>query len=93
MNEQHDKDFASLYSEYNPMVVQMCLGFMKGDRDQANDLAQDVFVNVWNSLSRFRGESSHKTWIYRITVNTCLLHIRKDKEQAGPAGNPGGDGT
>lgn len=79
MNEPQEKDFASLYSEYNSMVVQMCLGFMKGDRDLASDLAQDVFVNVWNSLSRFRGESSHKTWIYRITVNTCLLHIRKER--------------
>lgn len=84
MNAQHEKDFASLYSEYKPMVVQMCMGFMKGDRDLANDLAQDVFINVWNSLSRFRGESSHKTWIYRITVNTCLLHIRKEKSRQIP---------
>ncbi|HCR52904.1 MAG: sigma-70 family RNA polymerase sigma factor [Cytophagales bacterium] len=63
------------------MVLQMCRGFMKGDRDLAYDLAQDVFINVWNALPRYRAEASYKTWIYRITVNTCLLQIRKDKNR------------
>lgn len=79
MNEDQKQVFGSLYTEYNPMVVQVCLGFFRGDHDLANDLAQEVFINVWNSLSKFRGESSPKTWIYRITVNTCLLHLRKEK--------------
>jgi len=79
MNEDQKQVFGSLYAAYNPMVVQVCLGFFRGDRDLANDLAQEVFINVWNSLSRFRGESSPKTWIYRITVNTCLLHLRREK--------------
>jgi RNA polymerase sigma factor (sigma-70 family) len=73
--------FESLHASYQPMVLQMCRGFMKGDRDLAADLAQDVFINVWNALPGFRSESSHKTWIYRITVNTCLQHIRKSKDK------------
>jgi RNA polymerase sigma factor (sigma-70 family) len=73
--------FESMHSSYHPMVLQMCRGFMKGDRDLAADLAQDVFINVWNALPGFRSESSHKTWIYRITVNTCLQHIRKSKDK------------
>jgi RNA polymerase sigma-70 factor (ECF subfamily) len=73
--------FESLHVSYHPMVLQMCTGFMKGDRDVAADLSQDVFMNVWNALPGFRSESSHKTWIYRITVNTCLQHIRKSKDK------------
>ncbi|MGZ5221015.1 MAG: RNA polymerase sigma factor, partial [Chitinophagaceae bacterium] len=63
------------------MVLQICKGYMKGDDDLAKDLAQDVFINVWNALSKFRGEALHKTWIYRITVNTCLLYIRNNKNK------------
>lgn len=73
--------FESLHTSYHSMVLQMCRGFMKGDRDLAADLAQDVFINVWNALPGFRSESSHKTWIYRITVNTCLQYIRKSKDK------------
>lgn len=73
--------FESLHKQYQPMVLQMCLGFMKGDEDLAKDLAQEVFINIWNSLSKFRGNSSYKTWVYRITVNTCLLHIRTNKNK------------
>jgi RNA polymerase sigma factor (sigma-70 family) len=72
--------FESLHSQYQPMVLHLCKGFVKGDRDQAYDLSQEVFINTWNSLPTFRGESSEKTWIYRITVNTCLMWIRKEKK-------------
>ena len=73
--------FETLHTSYHAMVMQMCRGFMKGDNDLAADLSQDVFINVWNALPNFRSESSHKTWIYRIAVNTCLQHIRKSKNR------------
>jgi RNA polymerase sigma factor (sigma-70 family) len=79
MNEQQKILFESLHQLHHNMVVQMCRGFMKGDRELADDLTQEVFINVWNALPKFRDEASHKTWIYRITVNTCLLHIRREK--------------
>lgn len=72
--------FQTLHSEYHGMVFTLCRGFMKGDSERAADLTQDVFINVWNALPRYRAEASYKTWIYRITVNTCLLQIRKDKK-------------
>jgi RNA polymerase sigma factor (sigma-70 family) len=72
--------FESLHVSYQPMVLQMCSGFMKGDREMADDLAQEVFINVWHALPNFRGDSSHKTWIYRITVNTCLQQLRKARK-------------
>jgi RNA polymerase sigma factor (sigma-70 family) len=57
------------------------MGFMKGDHDMASDLSQEIFINIWNALEGFKNESTHKTWIYRITVNTCLQQIRKDKNK------------
>ncbi|MEQ8237919.1 MAG: RNA polymerase sigma factor [Cyclobacteriaceae bacterium] len=71
--------FEKLFRDYQAMVRQMCLGFMKGDEDDAQDLAQEVFINTWSALDSFKNTSSHKTWIYRITVNTCLKYIRDKK--------------
>jgi len=58
------------------MVYQLCLGFMKGRADLAQDLVQETFINTWKGLPAFKGDSSYKTWLYRITVNTCLKYIR-----------------
>lgn len=79
MRVGNKKTFETIYSQHHPMVLQMCLGYTKGDRDTANDLSQEVFISVWKNLDKFRGASSYKTWIYRITVNTCLQYIKKEK--------------
>lgn len=71
--------FEFLHKEFHDMVHHMCLGFVKGDIDVANDLTQEVFINTWKALDRFKGASSYKTWIYRITMNTCLNHLRNKK--------------
>ena len=63
------------------MVLQMCLGFVQGNYDKASDLAQETFIKIWTHLDSFKGLSSYKTWIYRITVNTCLQLIKKDKKK------------
>ncbi len=73
--------FESLHTDYHSMVNQMCMGFMKGDVDLANDLTQESFINAWRSLDKFKGASSYKTWIYRITVNTCLKYIRDNRQK------------
>jgi RNA polymerase sigma-70 factor (ECF subfamily) len=80
MNSKKREHFEHVYQDYFPMVKQMCLGFVNGDEDMAKDLAQEVFIIIWNKLESFEGRSSYKTWIYRITVNTCLQHIRKEKK-------------
>lgn len=71
--------FEQLYQAHYRMVLQLCLGLLKGDSNQAKDLTQEVFIQVWNNLGKFRQDSSPKTWIYRITVNACLNYLKRDK--------------
>lgn len=49
------------------------------NHDDANDLTQEVFIKVWRSMDRFRGESKLYTWLYRIATNACLTHLEKNK--------------
>ena len=71
--------FEEIYKTNYPKVIRLCLGYVNGDSMLAKDLAQDVFIKVWEHLESFRNESNISTWIYRITVNTCLTSIRKRK--------------
>ena len=57
-----------LVAEHQRMVLQLALN-MLGDRDEALDLSQEVFLCVFRTIHRFRGQSSLRTWIYRIAVN------------------------
>lgn len=73
--------FNKLYRNNYPNVYRLCLSYVSGDMELAQELAQEVFIKVWQNLERFREESKISTWIYRITVNTCLMHLRKIKKQ------------
>ena len=59
---------AELVGEHQRMVVQLAVNLL-GDRDEALDLSQEVFLRVFRTMHRFRGQSSLRTWIYRIAVN------------------------
>ncbi|WP_421872596.1 RNA polymerase sigma factor [Marinoscillum sp.] len=73
--------FETYFNQYQDMVHSLCLGYSKGDRDLTNDLVQETFIKIWGALPKFEERSTPKTWIYRICVNTCLLHIRKTKNK------------
>lgn len=77
---QHNsqKAFEELVNRYQPMVVKTCLGFVNSLAD-AEDLAQEVFIEVFESLQGFRSEAKISTWIYRIAVNKSLNQVRKQK--------------
>ena len=82
MSAHLNEEFEALYTAHVGMVRQLCLGFCQGREDIAADLCQDIFVNIWRKLDQFRGEASAKTWIYRITVNTCLQYQRSPAQRA-----------
>ena len=73
--------FKEIYHTNYSRVIRICLGYVNGDETLAKDITQEVFIKVWENLPGFRKESAVSTWIYRITVNTCLLHIRNQKKK------------
>lgn len=60
--------YTELVAEHQRMVIQLAMNLL-GDRDEALDLSQDVFLRVFRTIHHFRGQSSLRTWMYRITVN------------------------
>jgi RNA polymerase sigma-70 factor (ECF subfamily) len=67
--------FDALVLRYKDRVFNLCIRFL-GDYHEAEDIAQDVFVKAYNSLNRFRFESSFFTWLYRIAVNSCKNRVK-----------------
>ena len=75
MKQEHD--FDSIYQLYFKKVHRLCMGYFDGDSDIASDATQEVFIKVWENLSKFRNDSNISTWIFRIASNTCLMYLRK----------------
>ena len=68
--------FEELYQSYHRRVYSLCLR-MTRNTTEAEDLTQDVFVQLFRKLKTFRGEASFVTWLHRLTVNVVLMHFRK----------------
>src|SRR6185295_4414679 len=68
--------FAALFHAHKARVYSICLR-MTNNAAQAEDLTQDAFLQVFRKLSTFKGNSALSTWLYRIAVNTVLMHFRK----------------
>jgi RNA polymerase sigma-70 factor (ECF subfamily) len=68
--------FQELYERHNRRVYSLCLR-MTGNVVEAEDLAQEVFIQLFRKIGSFRGESAFTTWLHRLTVNQVLMHFRK----------------
>jgi len=71
-----NQDIKHIIQQYQDKIYKTCLGFT-GNSEEAKDLLQEVCINLWLGLEKFNQQSSISTWIYRITVNTCLMYKRK----------------
>ena len=78
-----EETYKKIYEDNYPKVMRLCLGYTGGDEPLSKDLAQETFLKIWQHLDSFRNESAIETWIYRITVNTCLAALRKEKKKSG----------
>src|ERR1700731_1649227 len=75
--QQGDADaFAALFHAHKARIYSLCLR-MTNNTAEAEDLTQDAFLQVFRKLATFRGDSALSTWLYRIAVNTVLMHFRK----------------
>lgn len=74
MNFNSD-DFKGIYNQYKVLVYNVALNYLQ-NREDAEEITQDVFVKIYNSLDSFNEKSSIKTWIYRISINKSLDFIK-----------------
>lgn len=79
MKQKEDK-FQSILAAHRASVYRICWGFTSSKED-VQDLFQEVMLNIWRGLDRFRGQSEISTWVYRISVNTCLLWKRSKQRR------------
>lgn len=75
-----EQAFKELVEKYQKLVVNTCFGMLH-DKDDAEDVAQDVFIEVFRSVENFRADSKISTWLYRIAVNRSLNFIRDNKKR------------
>jgi RNA polymerase sigma-70 factor (ECF subfamily) len=68
--------FEELYERHNRRVYSLCLR-MTQNVAEAEDLAQEAFIQLFRKIGSFRGESAFTTWLHRLTVNQVLMHFRK----------------
>lgn len=73
-------DFARIVKEHRSTIYMVCYMFSK-DEDEVADLFQDILVNLWKGFPKFRGDSSQRTWVYRVSLNTCISAERKKKRK------------
>src|SRR5690554_4620170 len=77
--------FDRLVERHRRSVYQLCFRFV-GNHEDAADLAQDVFVRAFKGLARFKGESSIRTWLYRVSVNVSLNRLASRRVPTEPLG-------
>lgn len=78
LQNQEEFAFSILVKKHEQMVFNTGLGLLQNAED-AEDTAQDVFIQVHGSIKDFKGEAKLSTWIYRITITKCLDRIRRNK--------------
>lgn len=68
--------FMQVMNCYDDLISRVCLGYSRSTQDY-EDLRQDAYVNIWQSIGKFEGRSHLKTWIYRVVLNTCVSNLRR----------------
>ena len=79
--KSHDEEaFKVLVEQFKDRIYNLCYSYVR-NAAESEDLAQEVFIEVYNSIGRFNEKADLSTWIYRITINEALQMIRKKKAQ------------
>ena len=74
--EQREHDFERLVERQRQTIYSVCYLFAT-DRQEADDLAQEVLLRLWKGMDSFEGRSAERTWVYRVALNTCVTLDRQ----------------
>ena len=75
-----ERKFTEMVKEYRKTIYTVCY-FFSNDKEEVNDLFQEILINLWKGFEGFRGDSDIKTWIWRVSLNTCSNQKRKKKSR------------
>lgn len=78
--ENFELQFTKMVKEYRKTIYTVCYFFSK-DTEEVNDLFQEILINLWRGFPKFRGESDIRTWIWRVSLNTCSNQKRKKESR------------
>ena len=76
--ENLEQEFARIVKEHKDTIYMVCYMFSK-DGQEVQDLYQECLINLWKSISSFEGRSNIRTWIWRVSLNTCISMDRKKR--------------
>lgn len=80
LSEAEQEAFHKIYQAHNRRVYHICLR-MTQNVSEAEDLTQEVFIQLFRKIDSFRGEAAFTTWLHRLTVNQVLMHFRKPRNR------------
>ena len=75
-----EQRFLSLVDSYKQVIYKVCFMYVTDD-ETINDFYQEVVLNLWRGFPQFRNESKPSTWVYRISMNTCISRLRHNNRQ------------
>lgn len=78
--ETLEKDFANIVQKHKSTIYTVCYMFSQ-DSDEVEDLFQETLINLWKGFAQFRGDSSPATWIWKVSLNTCISFDRKKRRR------------
>ncbi len=76
--EKLEQEFTKIVREHKDTIYMVCYMFSK-DNDEVQDLYQEILINLWRSLPSFEGRSNVRTWLWRVSLNTCISIDRKKR--------------
>lgn len=76
-NTDKEKEFLSLIERNRGLISRVCYMY-SSDKETFSDMYQETLLNLWQGIGRFRGDSNISTWIYRVTLNSCISYFRQN---------------
>lgn len=77
-----EEEFLALLAAHRGIITKVCYMYARSG-DEFKELYQEVQINLWQSMDKFRGLSAHSTWIYRVSINTCISCYRRNRRHEG----------